>query len=787
MSESNRPYNRLGVVTPGSRPTAKPPGLLRVIQKNSVSHYEQFLAHLFSSSDDLFYDLSKRASSNKEQNLYFEAMREIRIKRERIANQFLRALVAAFSRFIEPKSKADSSDESYEDDDSPLSVVKGDDLEIELAISNMVSRTRDTYRTELHELAARLDHLLLHVDLSEKNNPLDPLLIAESFVDACQEGLDTDIKAKLILFKLFEKHVLKQLGHIYADANKVLLEAGILPKVPSSLRRRRDDPRGDASKGASENLGQIPAGASPPFGAIGNPPVADFSMQQSALSVLLDAAKNYSNVLSHSGGATGAGQLSGGFQTPRYYIGMATRSDTKQSLNCYIYSGNPGPVMSQPELTKKLTQSQLDLDKRFTGSEQPQNVVPLVVQQLLKQSDPKSPQALDQSDENVINLVSMFFDEILADDSLHPVVQALICRLQIPILKVALRDAAFFSESMHPARKLINTITSLGIGFDESKPIEKDPVFKKISEIVKTLNSNYGVDDGIFERLQDDLDVFVAKESTRAQTVEQRTTETEEGKTKIKYARAIAQDLIYQKLRELELPDAVKHFLITHWIQVMVLNYLKHGAESKQWAANEQTITDLIWVSADHQDARSIQRRERMLPELLDRLERALESVIANPSVRKDSIDALEGVLTSEDNGAERAKVSSLSENERDALGKGQSAPKPWAEMTAVEKQKARYEELEAKYFQMAKDISIGSWLQYTDGESGKTVRCKLASKMDADTYLFTNRMGFKVLEKTRKQLAYDMQFKKVKILDARPMFDRIMSSIVDSMSSSDS
>src|SRR3546814_4455044 len=55
-------------------------------------------------------------------------------------------------------------------------------------------------------------------------------------------------------------------------------------------------------------------------------------------------------------------------------------------------------------------------------------------------------------DDDVINLVSMLFEFILDDRTLPDSLKALIGRLQIPLLKVAVLDKTFFSRGSHPAR-----------------------------------------------------------------------------------------------------------------------------------------------------------------------------------------------------------------------------------------------------------------------------------------------------------------------------------------------
>ncbi len=764
MSRQPLKPGHLELINQRGREPIQPPRLLAHIQKNTLSHCEQLLAHLFSATDDLFYDLSKRASSNNEQNLYFEAMREIRVRREGIANRFLRTQSENFSNLID--GNAQEFDTWERDPETKLSIVDGDDLEVDLARSNMVSRTRDIYREELYELGMRLDHLLLQIEINEDNNPLDPNLLTKAFIDACQATLEINIKAKLILYKLFEKHVLKQLGHVYADANQILMEAGILPKVPKNLDNKVV--HGGATQAQAAAAPQSPAAESHTMFA----PIPEFRMGYDALSMLLAAARNFAFIGTPTAiGTPSAGQSVG-----------AAAGPANSSFNCYIYTANPGPTMAAPELASLLTQSQPTYDQML-ASGAPRNIVADVVTHALQHSNPAQPQALEQNEENVINLVAMFFDQILADEALPIEIQSLICRLQIPVLKVALRDRSFFSNPEHPARQLINSITRIGIAFDTTKPLDRDPIYRKMVDIVQVINRQYKTDDRIFSELQAELDTVVEKESRKSTVVEQRTTQTEAGKSRIKQARIAAQTSLYHRLKVVDLPDFVRTFLTTHWLQVMVITHLKQGAESSEWVSNEQTVSDLIWICQDHEDARSQQRRERLLPELLDRIERGLEVAIDNRDARKAKVAALEDALRVAPTAPQiQETIAPLNSEQKEALGKGENAPKTWEEMTAVERQQARYEELSTGFYEMAKNMPEGTWLEYFNEEDGKKVRCKLASKIDADTYIFVNRLGFKVLEKTRKQFAYDMQFNRARLVDTRPFFDRIMGKVVNDL-----
>ena len=63
--------------------------------------------------------------------------------------------------------------------------------------------------------------------------------------------------------------------------------------------------------------------------------------------------------------------------------------------------------------------------------------------------------SMGRTDEDTVNLVGMLFDYILNDRNLAIPMKALIGRLQIPMLKVAILDKTFFSRTSHPARQLV--------------------------------------------------------------------------------------------------------------------------------------------------------------------------------------------------------------------------------------------------------------------------------------------------------------------------------------------
>ena len=71
---------------------------------------------------------------------------------------------------------------------------------------------------------------------------------------------------------------------------------------------------------------------------------------------------------------------------------------------------------------------------------------------------------VNQTDGLTLDIVTILFDYILDDPAIPDAMKALIGRLQIPMLKVALFDKALFSKKMHPARRLLDALAAAAVG-----------------------------------------------------------------------------------------------------------------------------------------------------------------------------------------------------------------------------------------------------------------------------------------------------------------------------------
>lgn len=215
---------------------------LILVRDKAAQQLKQAMQGLFDNADDTLFEMADRATSNAEQNAFFEAMRDLRLKRKTIERGFLQRVFETFATLNQYEIGKAPTLETLSVDS--LSLVHNDTLEENVALDAMVSRVMSHDGLALGHLTTRLN-AVISKKLEDKTNPLGPRVLCEQFLGAC-EGLGVEIRVKLIILKLFEKHVLGELDELYANANQQLVEAGVLPELKSAPPARRQPGRQSA-------------------------------------------------------------------------------------------------------------------------------------------------------------------------------------------------------------------------------------------------------------------------------------------------------------------------------------------------------------------------------------------------------------------------------------------------------------------------------------------------------------------------------------------------------------
>lgn len=723
----------------GSTPTA--PREAARIRDTVVAGLGDLLQGAFDAVDDSLFELANNARSNNEQNRYFEAMREIRIKRKGVERHFQGAVSQLFANPPHSNQKPDSESFAARTSADPLTLVQNDDLEEQVALNAMISKARAHFQGPLLQLQARFSQVYPGAGEESPVNPMAPEHLCSAFVEAIQ-ALDIQIRERLILLKQFDRYVVSNLGMLLDEANRILVQAGIIPDFRYHGKSHTGHSKATGKQGQTatgdQQAGQQTGTESTAAGddALLEQVHQMLAMQRINAGLPPRSANQNLHII---GGAELAGLLS---QLPRTPTGDQTDHGN-------LSEGNPEVI-----------------DLRA------------VVEQLLHQHPPENGKkpALNEVDEDLINLVSMLFEFILEDYNLSAPVQVLISRLQIPILKVVIRDRSFFSNASHPARRLLNSLARAGIGWSDADEKTRDRLYEQIHATVARILNEFDNDISLFETLYEEFEQFLARENRKSSLVEQRTRESERGRIKSRLAQEAVDRILQEKLARHKLPESVRNILTNGWSRVMFLSYLRNDVEQR-WNQSVRVVDDLIWCLHPRFDDEERDQWVKVVPGLLKILRAGLEEVSYNSSRLDEMMSDLKHELTlsfrANAQAEAREEPEPASETELTTAG---------SYKTAVERQQELEDAAISEYVSQIDSIEVGHWVEF-NLVNGTRFRCKLSAVIEeADCFVFVNRMGLKVIEKTRIELAHEMRRGRLTVLDQGALIDRAMDAVVGSL-----
>lgn len=725
--------------TPRPAPSAGSRGtsLLGSLARLTADTLPPMLDSMFSACDDNFFDLASRAKSNQEQNLYFESLREIRAQKKRVVEGFASRLAEGFARFESRTMQRKRAAGRDQTDLSSIELVAMDQMERDVLVIDMVAKARQEFQQELFQLNQRM-LAIVSFRFEPQDNPLDPGAIAAAFT-ASSDVIDIELSMRKILYTQFDQLVIRKIDGFYYDANQLLIEARILPDLKSLMRR---------------NARTYPVG-----GKSGKPAPAAEKEQEPSPFASAPGMHELGHLLQRL--------RSGGVRLP-------------------MFPGLP-PEGAAPQLPKDELLSLLS-DVQLRSREPGETAEPLDIRAAVNAIIASRGQfTIGRADEDVINVVAMFFDLILDDSNLPIEIQALISRLQLPILKVALKDHSFFTSKKHPARQLINQIARTSVGWESSDKDDQDALFIRLTELVEEVLGDSADHVEMFEKCLADLTKFVERSEQKAAKVEQRTSERLQAEARNAAANDIVHVVLNERLEGKELPAALSSFLVEDWQQVLRLMYLRHGKDSPEWMDAVQSVDDILWSVQKHSDEKSLARLERLLPDLYGRMAKALETTCSTPEEARGRIEAIKQVHRHIGEGAvEEVAVRPLTEEQQQKISVGpteEEREKAWADMTAVERQKVQFEALQFEYLRRVDETPIGTWFLYDDLRRDVTRRCRLSTRLEETRiFIFVNRLGVKVYEKPRKAFAYDLQMGHARPIEDAPLFDRTIERIASNL-----
>ena len=749
------------------------------------------LSALMDRGADELFGLAEASSNTEVRNLYMESMALLRDKREAIAFGFKQHFALAFDKAVRGGPRAAGEARGVQADE--LSLIEPDDLEELLASSNLANSIHGACSEELFGIEKRMGVLLNDPELEMGANPLDPEIIATGFLEALKES-GCPVKVKLVLVRLFSKELPELAKTVYRDINQFLVEKKVLPRIRASIKK--------SSPGVSATAG--PAGAAPATGAVGTASGGQ------------DLFATLQQLLALGGGASTA---PAGGMAAAPAGGAAQGGTAEQSAEVF----NALTRLQHGHLEGAISAGAgLSAASLSDGS--------VNVLREIKASIPAS--SMGRMDAMTLDIVAMLFDYILDDRRIPDAMKALIGRLQIPVLKVAMLDKAFFSQRHHPARRLLDTLAAASIGWDEAEGHESG-LYKTVDDLVQRILNEFDENVEIFASVLEGFLQYLAEEKEAAAALAGRTAQVVHHQERAEIAQLVSHDEVRRRIQQHELPEAIRDFLIFRWKKVLTAINAKTGEDSQAWATALETMDDLVWSVMPKKSPDERKRLVALLPTLLKRLQDGMSSVDMAQNERDEFFaklvqhhsEAVRSGLhspTTPDGLPTEAPEQRASRFDAESMDDGiptltetvdaqggfveiPAAPETevtdphvleeitqnssWSEIagevtTELTLQPANWEaESEPdgdEYDAQVRQLKRGTWIEH-EQEDGSTARAKLAwvSPLKG-LYLFTNRLGARGLVITPAVLAAKFRNGEAQLIDGAALVDRAVDNLMD-------
>ncbi len=632
--------------------------------------------------------MADRSPLLETRNTYYGAQGILSKRANELLSACKDAYCQSFSDFAHNREKA-AGGELLE-----LSLVDDHDFEITLAVDKATSRLRYNCAEELVALDARIAHLLGRTDLAENDNPLGPRALCDAMLDGITHmQLEQDVR--IVLLNQFDLVLTTELASIYQTINRHLIDRGILPDLKVGAKSRAQ------SAGAGQHAA-APAGAAPVMpGQTGGDMFRLFEQ------------------LAH-GGSPAAGGHAGGVGNAGGLAGFSLLDSLSQ-----LQSGGmmlPGGGRFELPLLEAATVS---------------NVL-----RSLQQSPVM--QAASPLDAVLVDAVAMLFDVVFDEASIPDRLKAQIARLQIPVLKAAMLDRNFFSQSNHPVRRMLDAIATLAVHLPDNET--GNARLEAISQVVSRVLDSFEKDIAVFESAAAELEAL-------GSTLEEKLEETVDVSLqpdiaqirqaeRAELAPVIVHDFINRALKDQPVVDTVREFLRRDWAQLLTLDYINEGEQGAHFNSHVETMRELIWSVQPKADMDARLMLVRILPGLLKRLREGTAEIELSQKL-SDRFFATLVILHANAvrPNAQPVPLPDITPEEIEELIPAPATPETVAVATAAESEPVA-PEVEDEFTQRARALNKGDWVEfhYDDG-TFRWARLGWISSI-RNTYLFSDQDG---------------------------------------------
>lgn len=344
---------------------------------------------------------------------------------------------------------------------------------------------------------------------------------------------------------------------------------------------------------------------------------------------------------------------------------------------------------------------------------------------------------LGREDADTFEILSLLYAEVAREVRAGSSVHGLLERLQLPVLRLALKDRSFFEEAAHPGRQLLNTIAESDASAYGDNAV--DPYFETaMRKAVERMEDDFHGQPEVLNEVNDELQTQFRQQVKRSQSNEKRLIEAARGRERMALAKQTATTALQALIDKKKPPRAIEVLMRRAWLDAMTLTALRHGEESPAWQKQLETTRQILDTVNSPEPVQS--------PELAKDIDAAMRRV-----------------------GYHETEASALSQH----LSRSSSAPRNEDEPTATEittrikahtrlgedDAETRNEKVERakltprspeeeECYRHLRTLPFGCWIDFIQNQQGEAERRRLSwYSTVTDRALFVNRRGQRVAD----------------------------------------
>ena len=495
-----------------------------------------------------------------------------------------------------------------------LSLIDDDVVTHQIEVGRLTQRMRDANEENIGRLNVIIAQLHGQREAKERENPFRPYLLARALYDAIKETVSDDAKAK-VLFEHLSNSLAQHLPGYYNSIREVFETSGVSGRFQAQRSRAAHNQRY--------------------FGA----PTIDPNMTMRVMPGLQRMFDTLQGMPAVGGSAPNDGKAESvqdfirQMFMPSKSIAFGLNGDPLKARSIEIPTN---PLVSKlNQFQQKAARNEPIAEKVESGK----NVLPALREQM----------GLDNAsamERMTVDVVSMLFEFILADEHVPAEMRRHISRLQVPILKAALLDQNLMHDEAHPARLLLNRLSTAAVSANPATSAGKT-LAAEIERVVDKVLVEFNTDTAVLATCANEFEAFLAGFLRKEDNLVARGIEAVEDAERFSVLLTNVTKTLCDVLVPLNVDKRISDVIILVWPHVLVhaawqdrLGNIVQDDPASLYRQFHSALPELVWSLQE----KSPQQRTvliRLLPDLVKRLRKALEIIQLPEDDSKQILDNL--------------------------------------------------------------------------------------------------------------------------------------------------